>query len=49
MSYKDGVALLKIVEVHPEDEGLYTCNATNQSGSSSETCDLYVEGEENSG
>jgi Immunoglobulin I-set domain len=42
LKYKSGVATLKINEVFPEDEGEYTCTATNSVGSTDSKCQLKV-------
>jgi Immunoglobulin I-set domain len=42
LKYKSGVATLKINEVFPEDEGEYTCTATNSVGSTESKCRLQV-------
>lgn len=40
---EDGVCELKIKEVFPEDEGIYTCNATNKAGIASVSTNIAVE------
>ncbi|XP_041477176.1 myosin light chain kinase, smooth muscle-like isoform X3 [Lytechinus variegatus] len=47
MSYKDAVATLLIAEAFAEDEGDYTCTATNGVGTVSCTAELTVQDEEN--
>ena len=42
LKYKNGVANLSIGEVFPEDEGEYTCKATNAVGSVTTKCKLIV-------
>lgn len=42
LKYKNGVASLVINEVFPEDEGEYTCKATNSVGTTSTSCKLSV-------
>lgn len=36
---------LQILDVYPEDEGQYTCTATNTAGETSTSCYIAVEGE----
>lgn len=45
LKYKSGVATLKINEVFPEDEGEYTCTATNSVGVTDSRCKLKVKRE----
>ncbi|CDW54857.1 I-set domain containing protein [Trichuris trichiura] len=40
--YEDGVAMLEIKEVYPEDEGEYSCEATNYFGTSSTSAYLAI-------
>ena len=42
LKYKGGVATLTINEVFPEDEGVYTCTATNSIGSTETKCKLTI-------
>lgn len=42
MSYEEEKAKLVIAEAFSEDEGEYTCTATNQAGSAKTTCSLKV-------
>jgi hypothetical protein len=42
LKYKSGVAMLSINEVFPEDEGIYTCKATNSIGTAETSCKLKV-------
>lgn len=42
LKYKNGVATLTINEVFPEDEGVYSCTATNSIGSIETKCKLSV-------
>lgn len=42
LKYKGGVASLVIKEVFPEDEGEYTCQATNSIGTASTSSKLTV-------
>ena len=42
LKYKGGIATLAINEVFPEDEGEYTCKATNTMGTAETTCKLTV-------
>lgn len=42
LKYKNGVAILTINEVFPEDEGEYTCLATNSIGSDTTACKLTI-------
>ena len=42
LRYKQGLASLTINEVFPEDEGVYTCKATNSLGSVDTTCKLTI-------
>lgn len=42
LKYKNGLASLVINEVFPEDEGQYTCKATNSVGTTSTSCKLTV-------
>lgn len=44
LKYKSGVATLTIREVFPEDEGEYTCKATNSLGSTTTSCKLKIKG-----
>lgn len=44
MTFEDGVASLAIAEVYPEDEGEYTCRATNTAGGVESHCDIFVQG-----
>lgn len=45
LKYKGGIATLSINEVFPEDEGSYTCKATNTMGTAETTCKLSVKRE----
>lgn len=47
LKYKNGVATLTINEVYPEDEGLYSCTATNSVGSTETKCNLKIKTLEN--
>ncbi|XP_014484096.1 PREDICTED: myosin light chain kinase, smooth muscle-like, partial [Dinoponera quadriceps] len=47
LKYKNGVAILMINEVFPEDKGEYTCLATNSIGSDTTFCKLTVKAVEN--
>lgn len=42
LKYKAGTATLTINEVFPEDEGTYTCTATNSIGSTDTACRLTI-------
>lgn len=42
LKYKNGVATLTINEVFPEDEGVFTCTATNSIGSVDTKCKLTI-------
>ncbi|XP_025833492.1 twitchin isoform X4 [Agrilus planipennis] len=42
LKYKNGIATLHINEVFPEDEGDYTCKATNSLGTVETTCHLTI-------
>lgn len=42
LKYKGGVATLVINEVFPEDEGEYTCQASNSIGTVTTSCKLTV-------
>lgn len=42
LKYKNGVATLSIKEVFPEDEGVFTCTATNSIGSVDTKCKLMI-------
>ena len=44
IDYNRGVSVLIIVEVFPEDEGEYTCTASNRLGGTITTCRLTVVG-----
>lgn len=44
LKYKNRTATLLINEVFPEDEGEYTCVATNSIGSDTTSCKLTVKG-----
>lgn len=44
LKYKNGCATLTIAEVFPEDEGQYTCTATNSIGSTDTSCRLTITG-----
>lgn len=43
LKYKNGVATLTINEVFPEDEGVYTCTATNSIGSTETSSKLTIQ------
>lgn len=45
--YDDGVAILILLEVIPEDEGEYVCMAINEIGEATCKANLYVEGKVN--
>ena len=45
IDYDRGISILVIIEVFPEDEGEYTCTATNKLGETITTCRLTVVGE----
>ncbi|XP_011700590.1 PREDICTED: twitchin isoform X1 [Wasmannia auropunctata] len=47
LKYKNGVAILTINEVFPEDEGEYACLATNSIGSDTTSCKLTIKPVEN--
>jgi hypothetical protein len=47
LKYRSGNATLKINEVFPEDEGEYTCTATNSVGSTDSKCKLTVKRKQN--
>jgi len=47
LKYKNGVAKLTINEVYPEDEGVYTCTATNSVGTTETKSKLTVKLMEN--
>lgn len=42
LKYKNGAATLTINEVYPEDEGVYTCTATNSIGATDTKCNLKI-------
>lgn len=42
LKYKNGVAVLHINEVFPEDEGKYVCKATNSVGTAETKCQLKI-------
>lgn len=42
LKYKNGIATLTIHEVFPEDEGVYTCTATNSISAVETKCKLTV-------
>lgn len=42
LKYKNGVATLTINEVFPEDEGVYSCTATNSIGSTETKSKLTI-------
>ena len=44
MSYEGGVASLAIAELYAEDEGEYTCRATNSAGTVETHSDIFVQG-----
>lgn len=44
LKYKAGTASLTINEVFPEDEGVYTCTATNSIGATDTACRLSITG-----
>ena len=44
ISYSDGVCKLEISEVYPEDEGSYTCVASNDAGEAKTTAKMFVKG-----
>ena len=44
LKYEENVAQLVVAEAFSEDEGEYTCTATNSSGTESTSCYLTVEG-----
>lgn len=43
-TYNNGEAILKFEEVHPGDQGTYSCQATNKVGIAVTTASLTVEG-----
>lgn len=45
LKYRGGVATLTINEVFPEDEGEFTCKATNSVGTATTSCKLTVKRE----
>ncbi|CAG5081160.1 Similar to sls: Titin (Drosophila melanogaster) [Cotesia congregata] len=45
ITYNNGEALLKFIEVLPDDSGVYTCKATNKLGQASTSANLLVEAE----
>lgn len=47
ISYKDNEAKLRIPECDAEDEGRYSCRASNAMGQDTTTCQLSVAGESN--
>lgn len=47
LKYKNCVATLTINEVYPEDEGIYTCTATNSIGATETKCNLQIKPLEN--
>lgn len=47
LKYKNGIATLTINEVYPEDEGVYTCTATNSVGATETKCNLKIKPLEN--
>lgn len=49
LKYKNGVATLTINEIYPEDEGTYTCTATNSVGATETKCNLKIKPLENGG
>lgn len=48
MTFENGVAILKIVEVFPEDIGLYELVARNEKGETKTVANLSVKGGFNS-
>ena len=42
LKYKGGVATLKINEIFPEDEGVFSCSASNSIGTVDTKCKLTV-------
>lgn len=46
IDYNTGTSVLVIVEVYPEDEGEYTCVASNRLGETITTCRLTVVGKQ---
>lgn len=42
LKYKNGIASLTINEIFPEDEGTYSCLATNSLGTDTTSCKLTV-------
>ncbi|XP_044588390.1 uncharacterized protein LOC123267682 isoform X4 [Cotesia glomerata] len=45
ITYNNGEALLKFIEVLPDDSGVYTCKATNKLGQASTSANLLVKAE----
>ena len=44
ISYVDGACELEISEVYPEDDGSYTCMASNSAGDAKTTARMIVKG-----
>lgn len=44
ITYNNGEAVLKFIEVLPDDCGVYTCKATNKLGQASTSANLLIEG-----
>lgn len=44
LKYRNGVATLTINEVFPEDEGIFTCTATNSISAVETKCKLTIKG-----
>lgn len=47
ITYNNGEAVLKFLEIIPDDKAIYTCKATNKLGQASTSANLEVEGTRN--